>query len=44
MHDPAMPEGRWHPADQRHLGGAYRDNWIIPYEGVRGARLRRRAT
>lgn len=34
MHDPAMPEGRWHPADQRHLGGAYRDNWIIPYEGV----------
>jgi hypothetical protein len=34
MHDPAMPEGRWHPADQRHLGGAYRDNWIIPHEGV----------
>ena len=34
MHDPAMPEGRWHPADQRHLGGAYRDNWVIPYEGV----------
>ena len=34
MRDPAMPEGRWHPADQRHLGGAYRDNWIIPYEGV----------
>jgi hypothetical protein len=34
MHDPAMPEGRWHPADQRHLGGAYRDNWIIPHEGA----------
>jgi hypothetical protein len=34
MHDPAMPEGRWHPADQRHLSGAYRDNWIIPHEGV----------
>jgi hypothetical protein len=34
MHDPAMPEGRWHPADQRHLGGAYRDNWIVPYEGA----------
>jgi len=34
MHDPAMPEGRWHPADQRHLGGAYRDNWVIPYEGI----------
>jgi hypothetical protein len=34
LHDPAMPEGRWHPADQRHLGGAYRDNWVIPHEGV----------
>ena len=35
MHDPAIPEGRWHHADQRHLGGAFRDNRIIPYEGVR---------
>jgi hypothetical protein len=34
MKDPAMPDGRWHPADQRHLGGAYRDNWIVPLEGV----------
>lgn len=34
MKDPAMPEGRWHPADQRHLGGAFRDNRVIPYEGV----------
>jgi len=44
MHDPAMPEGRWHPADQRHLGGAYRDNWVIPYEGiaVRGFAARQR--
>jgi hypothetical protein len=32
--DPAMPAGRWHPADQRHLGGAFRDNRVIPYEGV----------
>ena len=23
MHDPAMPEGRWHFADQRHLGGPF---------------------
>jgi hypothetical protein len=34
MKDPAMPEGRWHPADQRHLGGAYHDNRVIPYEGA----------
>jgi hypothetical protein len=34
MRDPAMPNGRWHPADQRHLGGAFQDNRIIPYEGV----------
>jgi len=35
MVDPAMPEGRWHPADERHLGGAFRDNRVIPYEGAR---------
>ena len=35
MHDPTMPEGRWHHAEQRHLGGAFRDNRVIPYEGVR---------
>jgi hypothetical protein len=35
MRDPAMPEGRWHFADERQLGGAYQDNRIIPYEGVR---------
>lgn len=34
LHDPAMPEGRWHPADQRHLGGAFCDNRVIPCEGV----------
>lgn len=34
MEDPAMPPGRWHPADQRHLGGAFQDNRVIPYEGV----------
>ncbi|MGE3075462.1 MAG: DUF3500 domain-containing protein [Dehalococcoidia bacterium] len=34
MNDPAMPPGRHHPADQRHLGGAFHDNRIIPYEGV----------
>ena len=39
MKDPAMPPGRWHPADQRHLGGAFQDNRIIPYEGVTGGQL-----
>jgi hypothetical protein len=39
MRDPAMPEGRWHFADERHLGGAYRDNRVVPYEGVRGDAL-----
>lgn len=34
LHDPAMPEWRYHKADQRHLGGAFQDNRIIPYEGV----------
>lgn len=38
--DPAMPEGRLHPADERHVAGAFRDNRVIPYEGVRAADLR----
>lgn len=33
--DPAMPEGRVHPGDERHLAGAFQDNRIIPYEGIR---------
>ncbi|WP_306231599.1 DUF3500 domain-containing protein [Agrococcus beijingensis] len=32
--DPRMPEGRLHPADERHLAGAFRDNRLIPYEGI----------
>lgn len=35
MKDPAMPHGRWNHDDQRHLCGAYRDNRIVPYEGIR---------
>ncbi|KAF2851662.1 hypothetical protein T440DRAFT_554108 [Plenodomus tracheiphilus IPT5] len=31
---PEYPEGRFHRADQRHLGGAFQDNRIIPYEGL----------
>ncbi|KAL2829625.1 hypothetical protein BJY01DRAFT_240600 [Aspergillus pseudoustus] len=34
MHDTAMPDWRWNPADQRHLCGAFQDNRVIPYEGV----------
>ncbi|KAM0322736.1 hypothetical protein ACHAQA_009327 [Verticillium albo-atrum] len=34
LKDPAMPKGRWNHDDQRHLCGAYRDNRIVPYEGL----------
>ncbi|KAJ2985995.1 hypothetical protein NUW58_g5242 [Xylaria curta] len=34
MKDPAMPKGRWNHDDQRHMCGAYRDNRVVPYEGV----------
>ncbi|KAL3492721.1 hypothetical protein BJX62DRAFT_250255 [Aspergillus germanicus] len=34
LHDENMPPGRWNPADQRHLAGAFQDNRIIPYEGI----------
>lgn len=37
--DPAMPEGRLHPADERHVAGAFRDNRVVPYEGIRVAEL-----
>ncbi|RFA23654.1 DUF3500 domain-containing protein [Subtercola boreus] len=33
--DPAMPPGRIHAGDERHLGGCFRDNAVVPYEGVR---------
>lgn len=34
LRDPDMPHGRWNHDDQRHLCGAYRDNRIVPYEGI----------
>ncbi len=37
MVDPAMPPDRVHPGDERHLGGAFQDNRVIPLEGVRVA-------
>jgi len=39
MVDPAMPPGRVHPGDERHLAGAFQDNRVIPVEGVRLAEL-----
>ncbi len=39
MVDPAMPEGRVHPGDERHLAGAFQDNRVIPPEGVRVAEM-----
>lgn len=35
MVDPAMPPGRVHAGDERHLAGAFQDNRVIPFEGVR---------
>jgi len=35
MVDPAMPPGRVHPGDERHLAGAFQDNRVIPNEGIR---------
>ena len=26
-----LPEGRWNPFDERHLGGASQDNRIVPF-------------
>ncbi|WP_329410619.1 DUF3500 domain-containing protein [Nocardia vinacea] len=34
MVDPAMPPGRIHPGDERHLAGAFQDNRTIPFEGI----------
>ncbi|MDQ0798734.1 DUF3500 domain-containing protein [Arthrobacter sp. SLBN-112] len=39
MVDPAMPEGRLHPGDERHLGGCFQDNRVIPYEGIQVASM-----
>ena len=37
--DPRMPEGRLHPADERHVAGAFRDNRVVPYEGIAAGEL-----
>lgn len=33
----SLPEGRVDPGDERHLGGAFQDNRVVPYEGARVA-------
>lgn len=37
--DPNMPEGRLHPADERHVAGAFRDNRVVAYEGIAASAL-----
>jgi Protein of unknown function (DUF3500) len=34
-----LPAGRRHFADNLHLGGAFQDNRIVPYEGLRASAL-----
>jgi hypothetical protein len=34
-----LPPGRRHFADNLHLGGAFQDNRIVPYEGLRASSL-----
>jgi hypothetical protein len=31
MDGKSLPEGRWNPFDERHLGGATQDNRVVPY-------------
>lgn len=39
LNDKKMPPGRWNRADQRHLCGAFQDNRVVPYEGIKVAEL-----
>jgi hypothetical protein len=45
LHDPRMQQtgdlatDRWNKDDQRHMCGAFRDNRIVPYEGISCTRL-----
>jgi len=34
MEAPEMSDGRVDPGDERHLGGAFQDNRVVPYEGL----------
>ncbi|MBO9578577.1 MAG: DUF3500 domain-containing protein [Microbacteriaceae bacterium] len=40
MEAPEMAPGRVDPGDERHLGGAFQDNRVVPAEGVAVATLR----
>ncbi|KAJ0423061.1 hypothetical protein BJY00DRAFT_310657 [Aspergillus carlsbadensis] len=39
MEDESMPPGRWHPADERHLCGAFQDNRVVPLEGIKATSM-----
>ena len=45
MRDPGMLQSgdlkvdRWNQDDQRHLCGAFRDNRVVPYEGIKVSRM-----
>ena len=41
--DPAMPQGRLHPGDERTLAGCFQDNRVIPHEGLPLAEMPARA-
>ncbi|MFC8511734.1 DUF3500 domain-containing protein [Streptomyces sp. NPDC057257] len=43
MVDPGMPPGRIHPGDERHLAGAFQDNRVISFEGMRASDMPERA-
>jgi hypothetical protein len=34
-----LPPGRRHFADNLHLGGAFQDNRVVPYEGIKAGKL-----
>jgi hypothetical protein len=34
-----LPDGRRHFADNLHLGGAFQDNRVVPYEGLNGTAM-----
>ncbi|KAJ5409938.1 uncharacterized protein N7487_004297 [Penicillium crustosum] len=39
LEDEKMPSGRWHPADERHLCGAFQDNRVVPTEGIKATSM-----
>ncbi|KAJ2895851.1 uncharacterized protein MKZ38_006135 [Zalerion maritima] len=40
MDGESLPEDRWNPFDERHLGGARQDNRIVPFEGLKVSEMK----